>query len=221
MCSIASLRSHEFRKEFFKEIKFPPQLPYFCSVILLMSDFLFNFIIILSFSTFAIYYSLICKVIQLLFGYLIDRFRRQILIKESRNLLISYGEIAKSMRNIDKELSLSTFAIIIVNMVGLFWGGYRLAFRNYMSPKYMVSIVSSGSCYLMFQLLIMISACTTNEMAEKVESSLLCMEYRFPPDLRETKLKEVCTKKNNLTLWKIYVMDRSLCICSLPASVHC
>ncbi|GFW25951.1 uncharacterized protein TNCV_1329071 [Trichonephila clavipes] len=118
------------------------------------------------------------------------------------------------MRNIDKELSFPTFAIIIVNMVGLFWEGYRLAFRNYMSAAFMVCIVSSGICYLMFQLLIMISASMTNEMAEEVKSSLLCIKYRFPPDLRETKLKEVCTKKSNLTLWKIYVMDRSVLITS-------
>ncbi|GFR18405.1 uncharacterized protein TNCT_28821 [Trichonephila clavata] len=212
MSSFIAVKSHEFSKEFFREIKFPPQLSSFCSVVLIMSELLFNFIISVSFSVFVIYYSLICRVIQLLFGYLIDRFHRQILIKEGRSLLVSYGEIAKSMRNIDKELSLPIFSIIIVNMVGLFWGGYRLAFRTHMSTKYIISLVSAASCYLTFQLLIMISACMTNEMAEKIKSTLLCMKYRFPPDLRETKLKEVSLKESKLTLWKIYVMDRSLLI---------
>ncbi|GFR17711.1 uncharacterized protein TNCT_36921 [Trichonephila clavata] len=214
MFSLTASRRQEFSKVFFREIKFPPQLCTFCAVVLLMSDCLFHFIIRLSFSVFVIYYSLICRVIRLLFGCLIDRFHRQIWIKEHRSLLVSYGEITKSIRNIDREFSFAIFAIIIVNMVELFWGGYRLAFRSRRNTKYVIALICSASCYLTFQLLIMISACMTNEMAEKVKNTLLCMKYRFSRDLRETKFKEVSTKENNLTLWKMYFLDRSLLITS-------
>ncbi|GFR12352.1 uncharacterized protein TNCT_357811 [Trichonephila clavata] len=99
-------------------------------------------------------------------------------------------------------------------MVELFWGGYRLAFRSCRNTKYVIALICSASCYLTFQLLIMISACMTNEMAENVKNTLLCMKYRFSHDLRETKFKEISTKENNLTLWKMYVLDRSLLITS-------
>ncbi|GFQ93321.1 uncharacterized protein TNCT_64721 [Trichonephila clavata] len=112
----------------------------------------------------------------------------------------------------DKVLSFPTFIAILMSMIGLFWGGYRLAFKKYVSNKYLVSQACSASCYFTFQLLIMISASMTNEMAKKVKNTLQCLKYRFPRDVREKKFKEVIMMDSNLTLWKIYVLDRSLVI---------
>ncbi|GFS41912.1 uncharacterized protein TNIN_68911 [Trichonephila inaurata madagascariensis] len=99
-------------------------------------------------------------------------------------------------------------------MIELFWTGYRLAFRKYITNKYVVGHVCTLCYNLTFQLLIMISASMTNEMAKKAKDTLQCLKYRFSRDLRKTKLQEVLTKENNLTLWKIYVVDRSLLITS-------
>ncbi|GFY67262.1 uncharacterized protein TNIN_439311 [Trichonephila inaurata madagascariensis] len=99
-------------------------------------------------------------------------------------------------------------------MIELFWGGYRLAFHKHMGNEYFSSLMCTLGCYFTFQLLIMVSASRTNEMAKKVQNTLQCLKYRFSRDLRETKLQEVCTKESNLTLWKIYVVDRSLLITS-------
>ncbi|GFU94370.1 uncharacterized protein TNCV_1731671 [Trichonephila clavipes] len=158
--------------------------------------------------------SLICRVIRLLFDHLLDGIRRPNLQKEYGNLLDNYEKITKSMRKVDKELSFPTFVAIIMSMIGLFWGGYRLAFRKSYGDGYSVILVCSASCYLTFQLLIMISASMTNEKAKKAKSSLRCLKYKIPPDMRETKFKEVHVKDNNLTLWNIYVMDSSLLIAS-------
>ncbi|GFS49930.1 uncharacterized protein TNIN_63591 [Trichonephila inaurata madagascariensis] len=98
--------------------------------------------------------------------------------------------------------------------MGLFWGGYRLAFMKHMRSEYFVSLVFTASCYLTFQLPIMISASMTNEMEKKARNTIKCLKCKVPHDLRETKFKEVSTKESDLTLWKIYVLDRSLLITS-------
>ncbi|GFQ65076.1 uncharacterized protein TNCT_222751 [Trichonephila clavata] len=201
-------------QEFFSKMQFPSQLSSLCSLVFLLSEFLFIFVSNLILSIFVIYYSLVCRTIRLLFDHLINHLRRQILIKELRYLLECYGEITKSMRNIDRDLSLPAFAAILLSMGGLFWTGYRLAFRKQWTNKYLVIQACTVSCYLTFQLLIMISASMTNEMEKKARNTIKGVKCRIPRDLRETKFKEVYTKENNLTLWKIYVLDRSLLITS-------
>ncbi|GFR11989.1 uncharacterized protein TNCT_695811 [Trichonephila clavata] len=209
----------EMLQEFFKGKELPsPLSSSFCSFVLLVSEILMFWIAKLIFSVFVIYYSLICSVIRVLFGHLLHELRCQILKEEYKNLLDNYEKISKGMRKMDKVISFPTFIAILMSMIGLFWGGYRLAFKKYVSNKYLVSRACSVSCYLTFLLLIMISASMTNEIAKKVKNTLQCLKYRFSRHLRENKFKEVCTKENNLTLWKIYVLDRSLeitVICTL------
>ncbi|GFS43323.1 uncharacterized protein TNIN_368331 [Trichonephila inaurata madagascariensis] len=174
-------------------------------------------------SVFVIYYSLICRVIRLLFGHLLDRFHRHPqLTEECRNLLESCGEITKSMRKIGEDLSFPTFAAVIVSMGGLLWAGYKIAFRKYVTDNYFVSQVCTISGCLTFQLLIMIPACMTNEMEIKARNTVkYYLKCKISHVLRETKFKEVDPKESNLTLWKIYVLDRSLLITSFGTLLTC
>ncbi|GFS34743.1 hypothetical protein TNIN_360681 [Trichonephila inaurata madagascariensis] len=144
-------------------------------------------------SVFVIYYSLICRVIRLLFGHLLGRFRRhQLLVEERRNLPESYGEITKSMRSIDEDLSFPTFAAVIVSMGGLFWAGYKIAFPKYVTNNYFVSQVCTISGCLTFQLLIMISTFMMNEMEIKVKNTVkYYLKCKISHDLRETKFKSL------------------------------
>ncbi|GFQ84453.1 uncharacterized protein TNCT_228171 [Trichonephila clavata] len=214
MYGFVALRRSEISEEFFKEMGFPSHLPFFCSLILVISEFCFSFITKFIILLFVIYYSLVCRVIRLLFGRILDLLRLQIFIQEHENLLDNYEKITKSMIKVDKALCFPTFVAITASMIELFWTGYRLAFRKYITNKYVVGHVCTLNFNLTFQLLIMISASMTNEMAKKAKDTLQCMKFRIPPDLRKTKLKEVCTKESDLTLWKIYVVDRSLLITS-------
>ncbi|GFS33357.1 uncharacterized protein NPIL_428381 [Nephila pilipes] len=146
------------------------------------------------------------------FSHLLDQLRHKTLVRERENLLHRYGKITKIMRKVDKELSLPVFVTITMSMVGLFWSGYRLSFQKHAINVYSSTHVSSVICYLTFQLILMISASMTNEMEKKVKSTVQCLKYKFPHYIRETKFTEVFTKENNLTLWKIYVLDRSLIV---------
>ncbi|GFY52836.1 uncharacterized protein TNIN_412701 [Trichonephila inaurata madagascariensis] len=118
------------------------------------------------------------------------------------------------MIEVDKEFSFPTFVAIVLSMIELFWRAYRLAFSKHMANVYFISVLCSITCSLTFHSLIMISASKTNEMAKETHSTLQCLKGRFPLNLKRTKFKEVCTRKSNLTLWKIYVLDRPLLITS-------
>ncbi|GFQ69250.1 uncharacterized protein TNCT_305141 [Trichonephila clavata] len=211
--SAVRLRSKDLQRSF-ERLEFSSHLSFVLSLVILITELLFSFITKLIFSSFVIYYSLICRVIRLLFGHLLQILRRQMFIQEHKYLLENYEKIMKIMRKVDKEFSLLAFITIIMSMIGLFWGGYILAFRKHLSSTYFISLVCSVSCYLTFQLLIMISASMINEMEKKTRNSMKRLKCRVSRDLRETKFKEVCSKKSYLTLWKIYVLDRSLLITS-------
>ncbi|GFR14421.1 hypothetical protein TNCT_471 [Trichonephila clavata] len=70
--------------------------------------------------------------------------------------------------------------------------------------------------YLSIQLLIMASASVTNELASKVKCVMQCLpRSSIQNPQRKFKFKKDLKQDNSLTLWKVYVMDRSLIITSI------
>ncbi|GFS60292.1 uncharacterized protein TNIN_419771 [Trichonephila inaurata madagascariensis] len=107
--------------------------------------------------------------------------------------------------NLEKYFSFPAFITVLMSMMGLFWSGCKLAFRKRMPYVVFVSFICIGISFLLFQLLIMISGTLTNESANKVRSAVGKKDLKLKRDIAE----------ENLTLWKIYTMDRSLVITSL------
>ncbi|GFY53503.1 uncharacterized protein TNIN_234621 [Trichonephila inaurata madagascariensis] len=105
---------------------------------------------------------------------------------------------------------------VFMSMIGTFWGGFKLAFSATLTAEYFCK----KFCLIIFDLsthlLIMLSASFTNELTEEATKQIQCLLCRIPTDKREIKcnLKKDLSQPNSLTLWKIYVMDRSLTISS-------
>ncbi|GFY42166.1 hypothetical protein TNIN_205751 [Trichonephila inaurata madagascariensis] len=101
-------------------------------------------------------------------------------------------------------------------MMGTFWAAYRLAFRKTLTAEYFFFKLCLIIINISTQLLIMLSASLTNELTEEATRRMQCLLCRIPAAKREIKcnLKDDLTQPNSLTLWKIYVMDRSLIISS-------
>ncbi|GFT23569.1 uncharacterized protein NPIL_536471 [Nephila pilipes] len=78
-------------------------------------------------------------------------------------------------------------------------------------------LTSSICFYLSNQLLVMIPAAETNEAASKTANFVQCLPYKFPSLHEEIKflLKKNIIQDNRLTLWNMYVLDRSLIVTSL------
>ncbi|GBM26758.1 hypothetical protein AVEN_175908-1 [Araneus ventricosus] len=101
-------------------------------------------------------------------------------------------------------------------MINLFRAGYTLAFYKAKSLEFCSFMMCSITLYLSFQLTLMISAIHVNEIAKnarRVMQGLSCKLSR--KDAGSPKLNIDLMQDHSLSLWKIYVLERSLVVTSL------
>ncbi|GFY66998.1 uncharacterized protein TNIN_291981 [Trichonephila inaurata madagascariensis] len=168
-------------------------------------------------SLFSMYYSLTCNFIRVLLKHVLERMEGDFFPGDLENIFLAYGDIARYMRSMDEHFSMPVFFTVFFTMTGLFWGGYRIAFHSGITKMYFLSLIIPLIFYLSIQLMIMVSASSTNELANEVRCVIQCLPYGNPPQdpKRIFKLKKDLNRDNSLTLWKVYVMDRSLVITSI------
>ncbi|GFQ97615.1 uncharacterized protein TNCT_101351 [Trichonephila clavata] len=193
-----------------------PTIYYCCQFLAIYLTFssLLRYIAIL---VFTLYYILTCSFIRALLQHVLEQLEGDLFPEDLVNLLSVYGDIARCMGSVDEHLSQPVFLTVVFTMAGLFWGGYRIVFNSGMTNGYFLSLLISLSFCLSIQLLIMISACMTNELASKVKCVVQCLPYRssLQDPQRKFKFNKDLNQENSLTLWKAYVMDRSLIITSI------
>ncbi|GIY96173.1 uncharacterized protein CEXT_146231 [Caerostris extrusa] len=168
------------------------------------------------FILFVTYYSLLCIFIRIFFEHLI----RQVAINTSdeKQLLNMYFKTSKSMSKMDEEFSRPAFISVLMGMIGLFWVGYILAFEESKTLEvFLALVVFSGCFYSSILVLVIISGSLTNEAANEVTGLIQCLPYRLPTQRKEMEfsIKGDLIEDNSLTLWKFYVLSRSLLLSSL------
>ncbi|GFQ85220.1 uncharacterized protein TNCT_252151 [Trichonephila clavata] len=168
-------------------------------------------------SLFTVYYILTCSYIRVLLEHILEQMKNDFILEDMGRLLVEYEETARCMRSMDEHLSFLAFLAVFFTMSGLFWGGYRIAFNSGMTKNYFLSLIIPLIFYLSVQLLIMVSASVTNELANKVRRVMECLPYQnSSQDPKKIfKFKKELNCDDSLTLWKAYVMDRSLVITSI------
>ncbi|GFR18100.1 uncharacterized protein TNCT_475471 [Trichonephila clavata] len=177
---------------------------------------LYYFSAVFIMSVLAVFYSFTCKCIRDLTQCLLEQVNKNYFSEEIETLISLHVDIIRCIRYMDSNFSYFAFVTVFMSMIGTFWGGYKLAFCETLTTEYFFS----KFCLMLFnfsiQLLIMLSASFTNELTEEATKQIQCLLCRVPSDKREMKcnLKKDLTRPNTLTLWKIYVMDRSLIISS-------
>ncbi|GIY44595.1 uncharacterized protein CDAR_124971 [Caerostris darwini] len=116
------------------------------------------------------------------------------------------------MRKIDELFSFPTFIATVMNLSALFWTGYNVAFITEINLYVMAPVIH----FLSHHLLLTISASMTNEKAKKAKLIIQCLLRHSHLDKRmKIKYEMNIAMESNLTLWNIYVVDRSLLIASL------
>ncbi|GIX70962.1 uncharacterized protein CDAR_505091 [Caerostris darwini] len=146
-----------------------------------------------------------------LFNHLLQQLNDDHSIEEMRKLIESYESTATTMRSMDDCFSIPTILVTLLNLFGLFWSGYRLAFVTSVSAYEICPVFY----HLSHHLLLMIFASMTNEKAAEAKLIIRYVVRHFYPEIRrKIKCKSNIVLENNLTLWKIYVFDRSLIITS-------
>ncbi|GBM44735.1 hypothetical protein AVEN_103198-1 [Araneus ventricosus] len=102
-------------------------------------------------------------------------------------------------------------------MFALFWYTYTFAFFKQGDYYSYILLVSGIVYYFLIFLSIILSAAAVNEAAEMAKSKIMFMECWIPQSCRDSKiyLRQKLKPKVEMTLWKIYNVDKSLLISSL------
>ncbi|GFR10062.1 uncharacterized protein TNCT_534451 [Trichonephila clavata] len=158
-----------------------------------------------------------CICIQDIMDRLLNNFNSACLLEEIYNLLYTYDDIAKWMCAMDGEFSFLAFVTIVSSMTGLFWRGYSFAFHSNASREGVLVMICSTMLYLSFQLQIMISASTTNELSRKIRSIVKNVALQISSKCQTLGLilRRNSYQHFTLTLWKIYAVDKALIISTL------
>ncbi|GFY49322.1 uncharacterized protein TNIN_373641 [Trichonephila inaurata madagascariensis] len=172
-----------------------------------------SFIIaIIALSVFVTYYSLTCSFVRDVFKCLLVQMHRFESSNDFKMLHSTYECIMKKLNYMDSEFSFLAFVTILINTSSLFWDVYRLAFYKNTASGYVLYTLS-GIFFLVLLLQLMISGCASNELANEVRVLIQCLPRKSVENEQNINFfKKTLLQDNGLTLWKIYVMDRSLVI---------
>ncbi|GFY72158.1 uncharacterized protein TNIN_336311, partial [Trichonephila inaurata madagascariensis] len=207
-----------FRKKFYKLFSETNEHPMsfillFCLVLLLFVIESLSYIIaFIALSIFVTYYSLTCSFIRDVFKCLLIQMHGAVSSNELKKVHYIYEGIMKMLNDMDSTFSLLAFLTVLFNTFGLFWDVCRIAFYENETSGYLLFTLSAIS-YLALLLMLMISGFASNEQANIVKVHMLCLPHETAENQSKMNFnKKTLLQDNVLTLWKIYVLDRSLVI---------
>ncbi|GBN07220.1 hypothetical protein AVEN_4329-1 [Araneus ventricosus] len=133
---------------------------------------------------------------------------------EHQSILNIYEEVTDAMAFADHFLSYYAFIFVVISMSGLFWFTYIFAFLEQGDYYTYVFICSGIAYYLLVLLSVILPAAAVNEAAEMAKSNILFMESWIPKPYRDSKiyLRQKLKPRVEMTLWKIYKVDKSFFI---------
>ncbi|GFS33345.1 uncharacterized protein NPIL_428341 [Nephila pilipes] len=161
-----------------------------------------------------------CSLVRDLFKHLLDKLSRElncnVQSEDFKDLIFIYSDIVKYLNNMDKNWSPLVFISVITAMTRVFRGSYFLTFDSNITQARFSTLLVFTCISLWHMLLILVSASITNELSCKTKNLFLRLKHRITSPNEEIKrhLKECLTPENRLTLWNIYVVDKSLIISS-------
>ncbi|GBO40163.1 hypothetical protein AVEN_73136-1 [Araneus ventricosus] len=169
------------------------------------------------FSLFSVFYSLVCILVQVLLSHLLNKINKANSSEELHKPLFLFAIISRIMNCLEDTFSSSVFLETVMSMVGMFRAGYIVAFLSTVRLDYLPQLLF-GIVGFVHQLLIIISASSANEKAALTMKSLSCRIPESETDLR-FKLRRISGEHKSLSVWKIYVLDRSLVVTSVGTLV--
>ncbi|GFR24803.1 uncharacterized protein TNCT_271091 [Trichonephila clavata] len=188
----------------------------YCILLARSVELMFHFITCTALSVFTLYYCLASRFIQDIIQRLLNKFKNNCLLQDVEGLIDIHGNIENCVSYMDEKLSFPAFLLVVMNMSGLFWASYKMAYFSDMNNCYFISMIYFTIFHSSLQLVMIISASITNELVTKLKHFVRRLPYLFPTRHSEIKfkLKQNVLQDNYLTLWNIYVINRSLIITS-------
>ncbi|GFU42084.1 uncharacterized protein NPIL_351701 [Nephila pilipes] len=169
-------------------------------------------------ASFSCYYCFVSYCMSSLFSEFISKSQILIMKEDYPTILQVYHELTDTITYMDNFLCYPVFIHVLGNMAGLFWSSYVIIFiTNIDYLSYTYHIVAS-LLYWTWLLMIMLPATAANKAARNAKDIILSLPGWFPQHHRKLKLlirKKFKQNEFALTLWKTYLIDKSILISAL------
>ncbi|GBO21830.1 hypothetical protein AVEN_109247-1 [Araneus ventricosus] len=171
--------------------------------------------------SFTSYYCFICKCIKQLFYELESKLEVSIVDNNYKAFLQIYDEITQAMILADSFLGFPAFVIVLTSMFGLFCFGYAFAFSSTQSYIIYLFTITGVMHYFSTLLMVLLPGSVANEAAEMSKETIFSLPGWFPKNYLSVKMnvRQKFKKTFSMTLWKIYVIRKSLLISVLGTLV--
>ncbi|GBN02645.1 hypothetical protein AVEN_212398-1 [Araneus ventricosus] len=134
-----------------------------------------------------------------------------------RRILESYQELLEILKYVDTIFSCPMFIEVTVDMVQVFWYCYHLIFTatNDFQAQACMSLGTLQS--LLSLAMVLLSASFANEASKLARNVILSLPSFYPNYRKELKIYigQHYKEEVDLTLWKIYRIDKSLFISAI------
>ncbi|GFW21478.1 uncharacterized protein TNCV_1533011 [Trichonephila clavipes] len=159
---------------------------------------------------FTVFYSFTCVYIYLLLKKLAAQMRNLKSFRECYRMLYAYQEMASAITLLDDHMSYSAFVTFLSSMAGIF----RVIFAEESFSMTVIYSRISGIMYLAVFLSIALPASAVTQEGRTVWDLILSLPGKFQSHYKELNviLKCNCKREVVLTLWKIYVIKKSIVI---------
>ncbi|GFX73631.1 uncharacterized protein TNCV_1264001 [Trichonephila clavipes] len=171
-------------------------------------------------SAFSCYYCFVSYYMSLLFSEFISKSKGLIAKEDYHSILYVYHELTDILTYMDDFLSYPMFIHVLGNMAGLFWSSYAIIFIPTDDILAYIYLIVPFLLYWMFLLIKILPANSANKAAKNARDIILSLPGWFPQHHRKLKLavrrkfKHTQTEYS-LTLWKTYLINRSMLISAL------
>ncbi|GFT43646.1 uncharacterized protein NPIL_602771 [Nephila pilipes] len=173
-------------------------------------------------ASFGGYYCFACCCVKSVFSKFVLRSEFLIMKGDYHTIFLVYDKLIEMMICADNFLAYAAFINVLGNLAGLFYTVYTVIVFS--EEDYLCQIYFGGAamCYSLWLLMIMLSASAANQAANTAKATVISIPGWFPYQSKQLKMlvrKKYKQKELSLTLWKIYVIEKSMLLSALGTLV--
>ncbi|GFU17293.1 uncharacterized protein NPIL_381271 [Nephila pilipes] len=164
--------------------------------------------------TFTSYYSLMCVHIHLFYGQLISQLQNSQAVLDCHRMLQAYEAISNTVTSLDDRFSYAAFITVLSSMAGIFRASYVLIFDRKATTMTLIYYCVALMLYLYVFLSIILSASAATQKGRVSKELIVSLPGKYPSHYKKLKMILRNNFKSDvaLTLWKMYVIERSILI---------
>ncbi|GFY74808.1 uncharacterized protein TNIN_423371 [Trichonephila inaurata madagascariensis] len=155
-----------------------------------------------------------CVHLRLFYSQLISELQNLNVLHECQRLLQAYEAITSTITSLDDHFSYSAFITVLSSMAGIFRASYVLIFDRRAKATTYIYYCVALSLYMYVFLSMILAASAATLKGRNARELIISLPGKFPSHYKKLKMILRNNFKSDivLTLWKMYVIERSILI---------